>query len=179
MVIWKDAKEYFKLLASIEAFSVSNYVVNYREGAMRCWEEGVFFCFRMICSIDIYIICSWFIVSASFTVSLFSICFHDISICESGVLKSATIIVWSEMYFLCFSRVSFMIVGDFLFAAYMLRIESSSWQISLVMGKKCPSLSFLITFGWKFTLFDIRIATPACFLELFAWKFFSHPAPAF
>ena len=65
-----------------------------------------------------------------------------------------------------------MNVGAFVFGAYMLRIETSSWHISPVMSKKCPSLSFLITFGWKFTLFDIRIATPACFLGPFAWKFF-------
>ena len=57
----------------------------------------------------------------------------------------------------------------------MLRIESFSLPLSPVMSKKCPSLSFLITFGWKFTLFDIRIATPACFLGPFAWKFFSQP----
>ena len=42
---------------------------------------------------------SWFKVSASFAVSLFSFCFHDLSIGESGVLKSPTIIVWGEMYF--------------------------------------------------------------------------------
>ena len=37
---------------------------------------------------------------------------------------------------------------------------------------KCPSLSFLITLGWKLILFDIRMATPACFFEPFAWKKF-------
>ena len=39
-----------------------------------------------------------------------------------------------------------------------------------LMSMKCPSLSFLMTFGWKSILFDIRMATPACFLEPFAWK---------
>ena len=33
-----------------------------------------------------------------------------------------------------------------------------------------PYLNFLITFGWKSILFDIRMAIPACFLELFPWK---------
>ena len=36
----------------------------------------------------------WFITSVSFTVSLFSFCFQDLSIDESGVLKSPTIIAW-------------------------------------------------------------------------------------
>ena len=58
--------------------------------------------------------------------SLFSFCFHDLSIGEIGVLKSPTIIVWCEMYFLSFSRVSFMNVGAIVFGAYMLRFESSS-----------------------------------------------------
>ena len=91
---------------------------------------------------------------------------------ESGVLKSPTIIVWGEMNFMRFIRVSFMNVGDFVLGAYLLRIESSTWQISQVMSKKCPSLSFLITFCLKFFLFHIRIATPACLLGMFAWKFF-------
>ena len=114
---------------------------------------------------------NWLITSASFTVSLFSFCFHDLSIDESGVLRSPTIIVWSTMYFLSFNRVS-LNIDAFVFGAYMLRIESSSWQISPVMSKKCPSLYFLITFRWKSTLFDIRMATPACFLGPFAWKVF-------
>jgi hypothetical protein len=35
---------------------------------------------------------------------------------------------------------------------------------------KCPSLSFLITLGWNSILFDIRMATSACFFKQFAWK---------
>jgi hypothetical protein len=40
---------------------------------------------------------------------------------------------------------------------------------------KCPSLSFLITFGWKSVLFAIGMATPACFLETFAWRIVFQP----
>jgi hypothetical protein len=29
------------------------------------------------------------------------------------------------------------------------------------MSMKCPSLSFLLTLGWKSILFDIRMPTPA------------------
>ena len=67
-----------------------------------------------------------FITSVSFTVSLFRFCFHDLSIAESWVLKSPTIIVWGVMYALSFSKVSFMNVAALAFGAEMSRIESSS-----------------------------------------------------
>ena len=69
---------------------------------------------------------SLFITSVGFNVSVFSFCFHDLSIDESGVLRFTTNIVWGSMYFLSFSRVSFMNMGALVFGAYMLRIESSS-----------------------------------------------------
>ena len=59
----------------------------------------------------------WFITSLSFTVSLFSFCFNDLSIGESGVLKSPTIIVWGSMCVLSFSKVSFMNLGALAFGA--------------------------------------------------------------
>ena len=43
--------------------------------------------------------------------SLFCFCFHDLSIGESGVLKSPAIIVWSSVCVLSFSKVSFMNLG--------------------------------------------------------------------
>ena len=49
--------------------------------------------------------------------SLFSFCFHDLSIAESGVLKSPTIIVWGVMCALSFSKVSFMNVDALAFGA--------------------------------------------------------------
>jgi hypothetical protein len=55
--------------------------------------------------LDIY---RWPITSVSLTVSLFSLRFYDLSIDESGVLKSPTIIVCGA---LSFSKVSFMNVG--------------------------------------------------------------------
>ena len=58
--------------------------------------------------------------------SLFSFCFHDLSIDESGMLKSLTI-VCGEKCPLSFSKVSLMNVDTLAFGAYMFRIESSSW----------------------------------------------------
>ena len=85
---------------------------------MRYREEGIFLCFRVKCSVDIcQIIC--FITSFSFTVSLFSFCFHDLSIGQSGVLKSTTIIV----SVLSFSSISFTNVGDLAFGLSKLRVQ--------------------------------------------------------
>ena len=54
-------------------------------------------------------------IKCSFIVSLFSFCFDDLSIGESGVLKSPTIIVWGSMCVLSFSKVSFMNVDALAF----------------------------------------------------------------
>ena len=43
--------------------------------------------------------------------SLFSLYFHDLFIAKSEVLKSSTIIIWSVMCALSFSKVSFMNMG--------------------------------------------------------------------
>ena len=49
--------------------------------------------------------------------SLFSFCFNDLYIGESGVLKSPTIIVWDSMCVLSFSKVSFINLGALAFGA--------------------------------------------------------------
>ena len=59
----------------------------------------------------------WFITSVSFNVSLYSFCFHDLSIAESGVLKSPNIIVFGVIFALSFSKVSFMNVGALAFGS--------------------------------------------------------------
>jgi len=97
---------------SVEACFVTDYVVNFGGGTMRCWEEGIVFCFRMKCSIDISYIhlvhnfCQFHCVSV-----------HFLFIDESEVLKSPMIIVWGSMCVLRFNKVSFMIVGTLAFGA--------------------------------------------------------------
>jgi hypothetical protein len=44
-----------------------------------------------------------------------------------------------------------------------------------MMSMKYPSLSLLINFGWKLILLDIRVATPARFLDPFAWEALFQP----
>ena len=58
-----------------------------------------------------------FITSVSFTVSLFSFCFHVLIIDEREVLKSPTIIVWGAMCALSFKKVSLMNVAALAFGA--------------------------------------------------------------
>jgi hypothetical protein len=74
------------------------------------------------------------------------------------------------MYALSFSKVSWMwLLLHLELRCSELRVHFGRFFFSL-MSMKCPSLSFLITFAWKFSLFDITMATPACFLGPFAWK---------
>jgi hypothetical protein len=66
--------------------------------------------------------------SVNFTMSLFSFCFHDPSIDESGVLKSPTIIVWGAMCVLSFSKVSLRnVVCHFIWS-----IDVQNWEFTLV-----------------------------------------------
>jgi hypothetical protein len=58
-----------------------------------------------------------FNTSVSFMVSLFSFCFHDLSIDESAVLKSPTIIACHGMCALSFSKVTLMNVDALAFGA--------------------------------------------------------------
>ena len=129
------------------------------------------FCFRIKClQVSVKSIC--FTTSVSFfTMSLFSFCFQDLSIDESGVLKSPTITVCSAMCVLSFTKISLMNVDALAFGAQILRIESSSWKILPLMSVKCPPYpqlhppcpSFFMTLGWSSILFDTSMATPSCF----------------
>ena len=43
MMIWQDVDGYFNFLVLIETYFVTKYVVSFREGSMRSWEEDIFF----------------------------------------------------------------------------------------------------------------------------------------
>ena len=53
----------------------------------------------------------WFITYVSSLISLLSFCLVDLSICESGVVKSPNISVWGLMCNLSSRNVSFTYVG--------------------------------------------------------------------
>ena len=59
----------------------------------------------------------WFITSVSLIISLFSFCLDDLYIGESEVLKSPTVNLWSSIYDLSFSNVSFISVDSLVFGA--------------------------------------------------------------
>ena len=79
----------------------------------------------------------WFITSVSFTVTLLSFCFHDLSIAENGVLKSPTIIVWGAICALTFSKVSFMNVDS-------LHLEHRCSELRVHLSFDQYEVSFLI-----------------------------------
>ena len=82
--------------------------------------------------------------------SLFSFCFQDLSIDESGMLKFPTIIVWSVMCVLSFIKVSLMNVETLAFGAQNFRIESSSWQVFFFGEYEVPLFVFFDNLRLKF-----------------------------
>jgi hypothetical protein len=97
--------------------------------------------------------------TCSFNMSLFRLSFHDLSICESGVLKSPSINMLGLMCDLSFRNVSFMNVGALEFGAWKFRIEMSFWWIFPLKRMKCFSLLLFTLFSWKTILLDTRSAT--------------------
>jgi hypothetical protein len=88
------------------------YMVNFEQGFLRHWEEGIFFVFGWnVLLISVRSI--WFITSVSFIIPLFSCCLNDLSIGKSGMLKSPAINVWGSICDLIFSNVSFIDVCTF------------------------------------------------------------------
>ena len=84
----------------------------------------------------------------SLTVPLFTLCFPDVSIEESGLLKSPTITVWGVICALSFSKVSFMNEGALVFGTYSeLRVLPS--RFFPLMSIKCLSVSFFDDFCLK------------------------------
>lgn len=55
----------------------------------------------------------------------------------------------------------------FLQMYFFLHLVHRCSELRIQLGR-----SFLITFGWMSILFSIRMATLACFLQLFDWNFF-------
>jgi hypothetical protein len=56
-----------------------------------------------------------------------------------------------------------MKLGALTLGAYRLMIIISFWCISPFISMECPPLSHLINVDLKSTLFEISMATPACF----------------
>ena len=78
---------HFNILINVQVLLVTNYMVSFWEDTMRCWEEGIFFCFRVKCSLSIYVKSIWFITS----VSLLCLCV----VCVSMICPLMRVECWS------------------------------------------------------------------------------------
>jgi hypothetical protein len=54
-ILWWSDRRYWttSIFLNLLTCFVSSHIVNLGEGTIRCYEEGIFFCFRVKCSIDI------------------------------------------------------------------------------------------------------------------------------
>ena len=100
---------------------------------------------------------------------------EDLSIFDSGVLKSSTIIVLLSISFLKSSKIFFMYFGAPMLGAYIFTMFMSSWWILPLNIMKWPSGSLFMALLLKFLLSDMIIATPAFFSHPFAWNICFQP----
>ena len=88
-------------------------------------------------------------VLLSDTISLLIFCLEDLSIFDSGVLKSPTIIVLLSISFLKSSKIFFMYLVDPMLGAYIFTMFMSSWWILPLSIMKWPSGSPFMAPLWK------------------------------
>ena len=103
-------------------------------------------------------------------ISLLILCFDDLSIGVSRVLKFPTIIVLLSISPFMSVSICLMYWGAPMLGEYL---QLSYLPLVLIMW--CPFLSLVIFFILRSILSDMRIATPAFFCFPFAWNIFSHP----
>ena len=102
-------------------------------------------------------------VLLSDTISLLIFCLEDLSIFDSGVLKSPTILVLLSISFLKSSKTFFMYLGAPMLGAYIFTMFMCSWWILPLSIMKWPSGSLFMVLLWKSILSDMSIVTPAFF----------------
>ena len=97
------------------------------------------------------------------TISLLIFCLEDLSIFDSGVLMSPTIIVLLSISFLKSSKIFFMCLGVAMLGAYIFTMFMSFWWILSLSIMKWPSGCLFMALLLKSILSDIITATPAFF----------------
>ena len=117
-------------------------------------------------------------VLLSDTISLLIFCLEDLSIFDSKVLKSPTIIGLLSISFLNFSKIFFMYFGAPMLGAYIFTMFMSSWWILSLsdLHNRSYLLGLSMALLWKSILCDMSIATTALFPCPFAWKICFHPS---
>ena len=108
------------------------------------------------------------------TIFLLTFCWKDMSIFDSGVLKSPTTIVLLLISFLKSPKIFFMYLGTPMLEAYIFTMFMSSWWILPLSIMKWPSGSlygpfFQVSFVWY------EYCYPAFFPCPFAWKICFQP----
>ena len=86
------------------------------------------------------------------TLSLLLFCLEDLSIIDSGVLKSPTIIVLLSISFLKSSNIFFIYLGAPMLGAYTFTMFMSSWWFLSLSILKCLSMSF---YGFCFEVYFV------------------------
>ena len=97
------------------------------------------------------------------TISLLIYCLEDLSVFDSGVLKSPTIIVLLSIPSLKSSKIFFMYLDAPMLGACIFTMFMSSWWILPLSIVKWPSGSLFMALLLKSILSDMSIATPALF----------------
>ena len=159
------------ILKFVEACFVSYHVVYLWKCSMCIWKECVFCFFGMKGSVKS--ISSRVLFNATISLLIFSL--EDLSIFDSGVLKSPTIIVLLSISFLKSSKIFFMYLGAPMLGTYIFTMFMSSWWILPLSIMNWPSGSlFMVLFSNLFCL--IWVLLPWLFYSCpFAWKICFQP----
>ena len=107
-----------------------------------------------------------------YSVSLLIFCLVSLSITESGVLRSPTIIVLLSISLFQFCQILPHIFRSSYVWCIIFIIVKSFWSTDPFILIQCPFLFRVIVFVLKPILSDISIATSALFCLPFAWNFF-------
>ena len=98
------------------------------------------------------------------TIYFLIFCLEDLSIFDTEVLKSPTILVLLSISFLKSSKIFFMYLGAPMLGTYIFTMFISSWWILPLSIMKWPSGSLFMALFLKSVLSAMCIATPAFFL---------------
>ena len=154
---------WFQFSEFVEACFVSYHVVYLWKCSMCIWKKYVFCFFGMKGSLYISVKIIWSRTLFNATISLLIFCWEDLSIFDSGVLKSPTITVLLSISFLKSSKIFFMYLGAAMLGAYIFTMFMSSWWILPLSIMKWPSGSLFMALYLKSILSDMNIATPGFF----------------
>ena len=103
-------------------------------------------------------------------ISLLTFCLEDLSIFDSGMLKSPTIILLLSISFLKSSKLFFMYLDAPTLGTYIFTMFMSSWWILHLSIMKWPSGSPFMVLFLKSILSDMSIATLPFFSFPFPWN---------